>query len=97
MPFRRVRCRLGAVRVATGVNLLEGTDADMGVNLGGVEPGMAEHLLNVADVGSSIEHVGGTGMPQEMAGTGQGNANAVELLAYPVADELGAETVAVAA
>ena len=47
-----------AVRVAAGVDLLEGEDADVGVDLGGVEPGVAEHRLDVANVRTAFQHVG---------------------------------------
>ena len=37
----------------------EGVDVDVGVDLGGFEPGVAEHFLDVADVGAAAVHVGG--------------------------------------
>jgi hypothetical protein len=62
------------VRVGAGVDVLEGADADVGVDLGGVEPGVAEHGLNVADVGSAFEHVGGAAVAEEVARAGFGDA-----------------------
>lgn len=40
------------------MNFLKLADADFGVNGGGVQPLVAEKLLDVADVGSALEHVG---------------------------------------
>ena len=36
------------------------------VDLGGFETGVAEHLLDVADVGAVFEHADGGGVAQEM-------------------------------
>src|SRR5215216_4495054 len=36
------------------------------VELGGREIGMSEHLLNASEVGSSLQQVGGEGVPEEM-------------------------------
>ena len=44
------------------------TDGHLGVYLGCLEPGVAEHLLDEADVGAVFEHVRGAGVPEEMAG-----------------------------
>ncbi len=46
-----------------------GADGDVGIDLGGVEPGVAEQLLDEADVGPVLEHVGGAGVAQQVAGT----------------------------
>jgi hypothetical protein len=53
--------------VGGGVDGPEPVDADVGVALGGLETGVAEHLGDVADVGSSFEHEGGDGVAHEMA------------------------------
>jgi RHS repeat-associated protein len=63
-----------AVRVGAGVDFAEGVDVDvgvdLGVDLGGFEAGVAEHFLDVADVGAAPVHVGGAGVAEEMAGAG---------------------------
>jgi len=46
-------------RVRTGVDFAQMADIDFGVDLGGIELGMAEELTDEADVGSILEHVGG--------------------------------------
>jgi len=51
-----------------GVDLLEFADGDLGVNLGGGEFGVAEQLLDEADVGPVFVHERGAGVAQEMTG-----------------------------
>ena len=46
------------VRVAAGMDFLKGVDVDMGVNLRGFHPGVAEHFLHISDIGSAAVHVG---------------------------------------
>ena len=58
-------------------------DGDLGVEGGGVEFGVAEELLNEADIGSVFEHVSGAGVAEEMTGTAPRNG---------LVDELGDET-----
>src|SRR6266568_740515 len=48
------------------VDLHQPVDADVGIFLGGGERGVAEQLLNGAQVGAAFQHVGGKGMPQGM-------------------------------
>ena len=48
-------------------------DGDLGVEGGGVEFGVAEELLNEADVGSVFEHVGGAGVAEKVTGTAPRN------------------------
>ena len=43
-----------AAGVGAGVDLLQGGDADLGVDLGGVEPGVSEQLLDEADAGAVV-------------------------------------------
>ena len=45
--------------VGSRVNFPQLKDADFGVDLGGVEPGVSKQLLDVADVRSVFEHVRG--------------------------------------
>jgi hypothetical protein len=59
-----------AVGVAAGVDFAQGVDVDVGVDLGGVDAFVAEHFLDVADVGTAAVHVGGTAVPPQMAGAG---------------------------
>jgi hypothetical protein len=40
---------------------------DVGVDLRGFDPLVAEHFLDVADVGTAAMHVGGAGMSPQMA------------------------------
>ena len=44
-------------------------DADPGVALGRLEPGMSEHLGDVTDVRSTFEHQGGHAVAEQMAAT----------------------------
>ena len=53
--------------MAGAVNLLQLLNADLGVNLGGGQFGVAEQLLDEADVGPVFEHQGGTGVPQRIS------------------------------
>lgn len=71
--------------MAGAVDLLELLDADLGVDLGGGQFGVAEELLDEADVGSVFEHEGGTGVPQQVAGAAFAECGGVDV----VADELG--------
>ncbi len=42
-----------------GVGFLEIVNRDTGIDLGGVDAGMAQHLLDVAHRGAVFKHVGG--------------------------------------
>ena len=53
-------------RVGHGVDTLQLTDADLGINLGRVQVGMSEHLLDKPDVGTIFEHERGARMPEQM-------------------------------
>ena len=85
------------MRVAAGVDFAEGVDVDVGVDLGGFEAGVAEHFLDVADVGSAPVHVGGAGVAEEVAGAGLLDAAALHGFLDPVAEVGGGEAGAVAA
>ena len=50
--------RLFRAGMRPGMDFAQLHDADVGVDLGGVEPGMAEHLLDEPDVGPVLQHVG---------------------------------------
>ena len=49
------------------MDFFELPDADLGVNLGGIKPSMAQLLLDEPGIGSILQHQGGTGMPQQVA------------------------------
>ena len=78
------------------VDLLELLDAHLGVNLGGGEFGVAEELLDEADVGSAFEHVGGATVAQDVAGAGFGDFRLFDELADHAAEDVGVEGFAVA-
>jgi len=73
--------------MGAGVNLAQLHDRDVGVDLGGIEPGMAEHLLDEADVGPVLQHVGRAAVAQQVAGAGAPDVGGVDGAAHPVADE----------
>ncbi len=52
-----------------GVDLLELTDRDLGVSLGRLQLGVAEHLLHEADVGTALEHQRRHGVAEEVTRT----------------------------
>lgn len=64
------------------MHLFELSDGDLGVNLGGVELGMAEELLDVADVGPVLQHQRGAGMAEQMAGAGFADLGRVDMAAH---------------
>jgi len=55
-------------RMRAHVDFLELLDGDLGIDLGRVQALMAEHLLDVADVGAVFQHFGGHGVAEEMTG-----------------------------
>lgn len=75
---------------------LEVGDVEVGVDLGGVEAGVAEHFLDDPDVGTGLVHVGGAGMAEEVAGTGFGDSGEFESAAHPGAEVGGGEAGGVA-
>jgi len=58
------RLFLASVRVRSRVDFLELGDADLGVDLRGVEPRVAEQLLDGADVRAVVVHVGGAAVAE---------------------------------
>ena len=48
------------------VGLAPALVGDVGVDLGGREVGVAEHLLDAAQVGAALEQVGGEGVAEQM-------------------------------
>ena len=82
--------------MVAGVDLPEGLDADMGVNLRGVEAGVAEHFLDVADVRAVLMHVGGAGVAEQVRRAGLADPDPRHLLGDPSAEVGGGEGGAVA-
>ena len=83
------------MRVAAGMNLSKGVDVDVGVNLRGFHPGMAEHFLDVADVCPTSMHVGGAGVTEEVAGAGLVDPATDHEFFDPVAEVVGSDAGAV--
>lgn len=77
------------MRMTAGVDLAQGVDVDVSVDLRGLQTGMAQHFLNVADIRSSTMHVSGTGMTKEMAGAPHLDPAAPHQSLDPVAQRAG--------
>jgi len=72
--------------VRSGINFLEGFDRNFRINLGGVEAGVAEELLDQADVGAVFQHVGGAAVTEEVATAALADVGGFDGLGHPVAD-----------
>jgi hypothetical protein len=57
---------------------------------------VAEELLDEADVGPAFEHVGGAAVADEVAASGAARPGFFDKFAYPAADYVGVEALAVA-
>ena len=68
-----------------GVDLLKHTDGDLGIDLGGVEAGMAKELLDKADICAIFQHQGGGGVAEEMTGTTLADVGCVHIFADKLA------------
>jgi hypothetical protein len=82
--------------VAAGVDLAQGVNVDMGVNLRGFHPLMPQHFLDIADVGPPAMHVCGATVAPKVAGTWFVDATAFQKLFDPVSDVSGSEAFAIA-
>lgn len=51
-----------------GVDLPQFLDTDLGVNLGGGQVAVAQHHLDKADIRAIIQHMGGHGVAEQVAG-----------------------------
>ena len=51
-----------------GDQLAEPILGDMGIDLGGGDVGMAQHLLDAAEIGAVVDQVGGEGVPEHVGG-----------------------------
>ena len=65
-----------------GVHLFELSDAHLGVNLGGVYLGVSKLLLDKSYISSVFEHVGGTGVPQQVATATFGNVGGFDVFSH---------------
>ena len=83
-------------RVAAGMDGLKLLDADLGVDGGGLELGVAEKLLDVADVGPAFEQVRGAGVAQQVGSPTPAEARLEEVADDGPAQHVGAEGFAVA-
>ena len=78
------------------VGFLEGFDRHLGVNLGRVEPGVAEQLLDQADVRPVLQHVRGAAVPEQMTTAALADVGRLHRPGHPVADVGRAHALAVA-
>ena len=78
------------------VDFTQLNDADVGINLRGVEPGMPKQLLNEPDVRAVLQHVRRARVPEQVATALVADARRIDRAADPVADVLIAEPLAVA-
>ena len=76
-------------RVGFCVDEFEQLDAYLGVDGGGFEFFVTEELLDEADVGSAYKHVGGAGVPQEVAGAGASDVGGFDVFAHHAAEDVG--------
>jgi len=72
-----------------GMDLLELADTDLRVNLGGIELGMAQKLLDVADIGPVLQHQRGAGMAEEMTGTGFAQFRRIDVTPHQLRHPIG--------
>ena len=82
-------------RMGSRVDLFQLTDAHLRVDLRGREVGVAQHLLDVADVRSILQHQRGHGVAKEMAGSLLGDVGGVDVVAGELGQSVGAEGLAV--
>jgi hypothetical protein len=59
--------------------------------LGGLEPGVAEHLGHVADVRSALEHQGGHGVSQQVAAAALVDACGGQISPHPATQPVRAQ------
>ncbi len=83
--------------MGSGVDFLQGLDGHLGVYLGGFEAGVAQHLLDEADIGSAFEHQGGHGVAEEVTGTLPVDTRLSDIIAHQGADVLKVQGLAVPA
>ena len=74
-----------------GVDQLQLLDGDLGVDLGRREFGMAEQLLDKADVGATFQHEGGAGVAEQVAGAAFADLGGVDVIADELSEPVGRE------
>jgi len=72
-------------------------DAHVGVDLGGIEPGMTEHLLDEPDVGPVLQHVSCATVPKQVAGAAAPDVGGGDSPPDPVADKAAGQPLTIAA
>jgi len=83
--------RLSALRMTSGMDFLQLLDGHSGVDL--LVP---EQLLDATDIGPALEHVGGSGMPQQIATALLGNTRLLHPFGDTARDNVRIERVPVA-
>ena len=69
-------------RMRSGVNIFELLDANLRINLRGVEFGMAKHRLDVTDVCAIFQHQGGHGVAEQVTGAGFADIGIIDVLGH---------------
>lgn len=78
--------RMGAL-----VDRLQLADGDMGVNLGGFEFGVSQHLLDEADVDAVFQHQRGTGVAEQVATAALAQVGRLHVAAHQLGQPVGRE------
>ena len=73
-----------SVGMATCMDFLQGFDTDVSVDLGGIEPCVSEHSLDMTNVRATVEHMGGAAMAEEVGGSGFAHSGLFHDAADPV-------------
>ena len=82
--------------MGAGVDFRQFADVEVGVDLGRLQAGVAEHLLHMPDVRAAEVHGGGAGMPEQVDRAGLVDAGAFEQAGDPGAKIGGGDGRAVA-
>ena len=77
------------MRVGPGADFLQFGDAYLGVDLGGIEPGVAQQHLDGSDVRAVVVPVGGAAVAKQMAASGFLDPGLLHGTLDPVADVVG--------
>ena len=68
------------------IDLLHAGGGDVGVDLGGAEVGVAEELLDAAEVGAVVEEVGGEAVPEFVRADLEADGGVAQVFLQEVAD-----------
>ena len=79
------------------MDVLQGLDGHLGVYLCRFEAGVAQHLLDEADVGASFKHQCGHGVAEDVTGALPVDTRLSDIIAHQGADVLKAQGLAVPA